>query len=110
MQAHQIARAIEAIWCERPCIVLRNAEVAAQRIRTSHKQFTDLTWRHFIIVPIHEPNFIIRGKRSSDRFHTNLDRIVETNITEQSLSHPKDFLHLTVRNEFFSVAFHLWLE
>jgi hypothetical protein len=38
-----------------------------------------------------------RWKRPPDCFHTNLDRIVETNITEQSLSHTKDFLHLTAR-------------
>src|SRR4029077_7082722 len=53
MTPHQIARAIKAVGCERPGIVLRHAEVTAQCIGTPGQEFTDLTRSHLVIVIVY---------------------------------------------------------
>jgi hypothetical protein len=61
----QVTRAVEAVGRERARVVLRGAEVAAQRVRSADDQLTRLAVRYHLPVLVDQEHLVVGRGRSA---------------------------------------------
>ena len=106
---HQVARAVEAVGGERAGVVLRRAEVAAQRVGPAAGQLADFAAAHLVAVVVDQPHLVVRADRPAAGLQPHLLRVVEAHEEQHPLRHAEVLLHEAGGDQLLGLQPHLGL-
>src|SRR5665213_2508520 len=92
MAPHQIAGAVEAVLRELSRVVFGHAVVAAQRVRTSHRQLSDHSVWDLAPFLIGEPHLVVRTDRRSHSLEAHVLGVVASHEEQRPFAHPEVLL------------------